>query len=88
MQSPLLDKHRTQKGTFFYEVKNINGYQCTLTAWENRDIMLAFMKSGVHLKAMKSFRKIATGKTYGYESANVPSWSEAFDLLQSSGKEY
>lgn len=50
--------------------------------------MLAFMKSGVHLKAMKSFRKIATGKTYGYESANVPSWSGAFTLLQSSGREY
>jgi hypothetical protein len=88
MQSPSFRQAQNAKGNLFCEVKNINGYQCTLTAWENRDIMLAFMKSGVHLKAMKSFRKIATGKTYGYESANVPSWSEAFDLLQSSGKEY
>ena len=85
---PSFRQAQNAKGNLFCEVKNINGYQCTLTAWENRDIMLAFMKSGVHLKAMKSFRKIATGKTYGYESANVPSWSEAFDLLQSSGKEY
>jgi hypothetical protein len=50
--------------------------------------MLNFMRSGVHLKAMKSFHKIAVGRTYGYEAEQVPSWSEAFALLQQKGKQY
>jgi hypothetical protein len=50
--------------------------------------MLEYMKSGIHLQAMKSFHKIATGKTYGYESESIPSWPEAFELLERQGKEY
>jgi hypothetical protein len=50
--------------------------------------MLVFMKNGVHLKAMKSFHKIATGRTYGYESDTIPTWEEAFQLLESKGKNY
>jgi hypothetical protein len=46
------------------------------------------MRSGVHLKAMKSFHKIATGKTYGFESDTIPQWKEAFELLQKHGKQY
>jgi hypothetical protein len=46
------------------------------------------MESGIHLKAIKSFRKIAIGKTYGYESETIPSWKEAFELLERNGKGY
>lgn len=75
-------------GNVFCEVKKMNGFQCTLTAWESREQMLLFMRSGTHLKAMKAFTKIATGRTYGYESDSVPSWPEAFQLLQEKGKQY
>ncbi len=44
------------------------------------------MKNGVHLKAMKSFHKIATGRTFGYESETIPSWEEAYSLLKSKRK--
>ena len=50
--------------------------------------MRNLMKSGVHLKAIKSFGKIATGKTYGYEAETVPSWTETFELLHKNGKGY
>jgi hypothetical protein len=50
--------------------------------------MLVFMKNGVHLKAMKSFRSIAIGRTYGYESDKIPSWEEAYTLLELNGKNY
>jgi hypothetical protein len=50
--------------------------------------MLNFMRSGVHLKAMKVFHKIATGKTYGFESDSIPSWPEAFALLQERGRDH
>lgn len=66
----------------------MHGYQCTITAWENREIMLEFMRSGSHLKAMKAFHSIATGRTYGYESENIPNWDEAYNLLQEKGKNY
>jgi hypothetical protein len=85
---PSFRQAQTAKGNLFCEVKRINGYQCTLTAWEDRDTMLEFMKTGIHLQAMKSFRKIATGKTYGYESTSVPTWQEAYELLQLHGKTY
>lgn len=85
---PSLRKAQTADGNLFCEVKRIDGFQCTLTAWEDKESMRSFMRSGVHLKAIKSFRKIATGKTYGYESETVPGWTEAFELLQKNGKGY
>jgi hypothetical protein len=50
--------------------------------------MLDFMRSGAHLKAMKHFHSIATGRTYGYESDLVPNPKEAFALLMEKGKDY
>ena len=46
------------------------------------------MRSGAHLKAMKSFHRIATGRTYGFEATQLPTWEEAFTLLQEKGKMY
>jgi hypothetical protein len=46
------------------------------------------LKNGAHLKAMKSFHKIATGRTYGYESDAIPNWEEAYSILESKGKNY
>ncbi len=85
---PSFTQAKKAKGNIFCEVKRIKGYQCTLTAWENRTAMLEFMRSGIHLEAMKSFHKIATGKTYGYESDVVPDWNEAFALLENYGRTY
>lgn len=85
---PTFRQAQTAAGNKHHSVKNIQGYQCTLTAWENKDAMLAFMRSGPHLKAMKAFHKIATGRTYGYESEAIPSWEEAYKLLEEKGRWY
>lgn len=85
---PSFEQARKAKGIQFCEVKRIQGFQCTLTAWESREAMLDFMRSGVHLKAMKAFHKIATGRTFGFESETIPTWKEAFALLQEQGKNY
>jgi hypothetical protein len=85
---PTFRQAQQAKGNLFCEVKRIEGFQCTLTAWEDRAIMLEFMRSGAHLGAMKAFHKIAKGKTYGYESDAIPNWEQAFELLQENGKEY
>jgi hypothetical protein len=85
---PTFRQAQTAQGNTFHSVKNINGFQCTLTAWESRDAMLAFMRTGPHLKAMKAFSKIATGRTYGYESDTIPTWEEAFATLEEKGRWY
>ena len=46
------------------------------------------MKNGAHLKAMKAFHSIATGRTYGYESDTIPNWEAAYELLVTKGKNY
>ena len=48
----------------------------------------AFVGSGPHLKAVQSFRKIATGSTFHYESDTIPSWKEARRLWEEHYKEY
>jgi len=85
---PSFKQAQTAKGNLFCEVKNIQGFQCTLTAWESREVMLEFLRSGPHLKAMKAFNKIAVGKTFGYSASAIPNWEDAFKLLQSKGKNY
>ena len=85
---PTFSQAKSAKGNVFCEVKKIQGYQCTLTAWESKNQMLEFLRSGAHAKAMKAFHTIATGKIYGYESAEIPNWNESFELLQSEGRAY
>jgi hypothetical protein len=76
------------KGNVFCETKKISGFQCTLTAWETKEDMLRFVHSEMHLKAMRAFNSIATGRTYGQECEAIPNWEEAFQMLQEKGKEY
>lgn len=85
---PSFRQAQTSKGNLSLTAKRIHGFQCTVTAWESREVMLDFMRSGAHLEAMKQFHKIATGRTYGYESEQVPSPEEAFQLLMEKGKNY
>lgn len=75
-------------GILFSEVRTISGVQHTLTAWESKNHMKSYVHSGAHLKALKSFRRIATGKTFGFESDRIPSWDEVHDLWNQNGKEY
>jgi len=85
---PSFRQAQTVKGNLHCDVKRINGYQCPLTAWESRDMMLEFMRVGPHLEAVKAFSKIATGKTFGYETETLPDWVAAFKILQEEGKVY
>jgi hypothetical protein len=75
-------------GILYSEVKKINRIQHTLTAWESKEHMMSYIHSGAHLKALKNFKKIATGKTFGFETNKIPSWDEVHDLWLKNGKEY
>ncbi len=75
-------------GILFSEVKKINSIQHTLTAWKSKEHMKAYISTGSHLIAMKMFRKIATGKTFGFEANRIPAWDEVHELWKQHGKEY
>ncbi len=75
-------------GILFTDVRKINKIQHTLTAWESKDHMKTYIHSGSHLKALKAFKKIAVGKTFGFESDRIPGWDEVHDLWLQNGKEY
>ncbi len=83
---PAFRQAQKAEGNLHCDVKKMHEYQCTITAWESRELMLAYLRSGAHLKAMKAFHQIATGPTYGYESDTIPSWDEAYSLLTEKGK--
>jgi len=85
---PTFRQAQIAKGNLHVSAKKINGYRCTISAWESRDSMLEFMRSGTHLNALKAFHSIAIGKTYGYEADKIPDWTEAFTLLQEKGKDH
>ncbi|MCX6119686.1 MAG: hypothetical protein NT027_19290 [Proteobacteria bacterium] len=75
-------------GLLVSEVKKINGIQHTLTVWKNKEAMSAYIYSGSHLKAIKVFRRIATGKTFGYTSSQIPTWPEVHQLWLEKGSTY
>lgn len=75
-------------GCLHSEVKAINGIQHTLTAWESREAMKKYIYSGAHARAIRVFRKIATGKTFGFEATRLPTWEEVHQLWQDQGRDY
>jgi hypothetical protein len=78
----------TAPGVLHVDVKRINGVQHTLTAWTSKQAMKDYITQGAHLRAMKVFRRIATGKTFGYESDRIPNWDEVHELWKQQGVEY
>ena len=85
---PAFMQAQKAEGNIFSETKKINGIHHTLTAWTDRKAMMAFLYSGSHGKTLKSFPAIATGKTFGYETTDIPTWDEVHELWLSNGVEY
>ena len=49
--------------------------------------MKAYVASGAHLKAMVVFGQIADGKTFGWETDEMPDWSEALSRWDQEAKD-
>ena len=64
-------------GILLCENNSRNGYQHTLTVWETKTHMLAYVRSPKHMKAMRAFPSIASGRLLSYESDFIPTWDEA-----------
>ena len=64
-----------------------NGIYHTITVWKDRESMRRFMSSGAHRRAMKNFRSLGTGKTYGYFGEDVPNKETAYRLWRLYAKD-
>ncbi len=74
-------------GNLRAEARTINSVHHTLSVWESEAAMRAYLTTGAHLKAMKLFRKIATGKTIGYLADRAPDWHEVHEIWSTKGRE-
>lgn len=79
---------RRAPGNLHVSAGAMNGVQHTITAWTDRDAMLAYIRSGPHLRAMKAFHRIATGSTLGFTATRIPSLAEAHERWKKEGKAY
>jgi hypothetical protein len=85
---PSFQQAKGAAGNLFAETKARNGVQHTLTVWQDKASMLAFLRSGAHAQAMKVTRQISDlseTKVYGYDSDTMPTWEEALTLWEEHG---
>ncbi|MBL7940577.1 MAG: hypothetical protein JNL43_14545 [Flavobacteriales bacterium] len=76
---------RRAPGILHVATKRINGVEYTVTAWRDRESMLAYVRSGAHMKAMQVFHLIAEGATLGLVTDRIPGWNEAHAMWEEQG---
>ncbi len=82
---PSFRQAQMAEGNVYAATKAVDGYQHTITVWETKKHMKAYVASGAHLEAMKIFDGIATGKIAGWEGDDIPTWDEALARWHDEG---
>ena len=85
---PVFKRAKSSVGILFCEVKSVDGFHHTLTAWETKKDMQKFVLSPIHRKATKIFPKIAKGSTIGFETDKMPTWDEALLMWRKTAVNY
>lgn len=84
---PSFAQAQASPGNVWTDARGVNGIQHTLTVWESRRDMLNYLRQGAHLDAMKASKSVGQyGKVYGYNSAEIPTWSDALELWHTKGR--
>lgn len=76
---------RSAPGNLLTEARTIDAVHHTLTVWRDRTDMVRYIRTGPHLRAMRVFPKIASGKVLGFSADASPDWPEARRLWQERG---
>jgi len=82
-----LAQARKSSGIVRVGARIVDGTYHTLTVWTDEASMRRFVSSGSHRVAMKNFRQLGSGRTYGYASDFVPDWQSAYQLWCRYAKE-
>ncbi|MEL6204098.1 MAG: hypothetical protein AAFR47_02135 [Pseudomonadota bacterium] len=79
---------QTADGCLAADARTIDGVHHTRSLWRSEADMRAFLQTGAHLKAVRRFRQIAAGKTFGFAADALPDWDEVHRLWQERGRPY
>lgn len=77
---------RAAEGNLSAQARRIDGVHHTVSVWRDREAMLAYLRSGPHLRAMRLFPRIATGRVAGFVAATAPDWGSVPAILQARGR--
>lgn len=78
---------RAAKGNLSADARQINGVHHTVSVWQDREMMLQYLRSGAHLRAMRIFPRIAKGSVAGFQASQAPAWVDVPTLLRDLGRE-
>jgi hypothetical protein len=73
-------------GNISADARSVDGTHHTLSVWRDRDSMLAYLRSGSHLRAMQNYKSLGTGSVYGFHAVKAPSWETALKLWREHGR--
>lgn len=73
-----LAQARRAEGNLGVAARFVAGTYHTMTIWRDESSMRGYVVSGAHRRAMKNFRTMGAGRTYGYRCAVAPDWHEAY----------
>lgn len=83
---PAMRQAQQADGNISAETKTINAVHHTISVWTDEASMRRYLTTGAHLKAMRVFASIATGKTLGFNAEIAPAWDEVHDLWKRHGQ--
>ena len=82
-----LRQARRATGNVAVTARIVDGIYHTMTAWSDQASMRRFVASGAHLAAMRDFRKLGSGRTYGCSREDLPDWDTMYELWVRHGRE-
>lgn len=74
------------QGNLHVDQRQINGVHHTVTAWDSAEASAEYGRSAAHAGAVAVFSKIAIGRVYWGDHAEIPNWEDAHMLWAEHGK--
>ena len=85
---PASKNAQNAEGVLLCSFTSHHHFQHTLTVWQSKEHMLGYRSSPSHVRAMKNFSKIGTGKVYSYETDAMLDWDDALAAWDKYAREH